>query len=259
MTTWKEGNTPGGTHTPTMQWTQISCIDLCLKHSGMLLLQIHISVLDYAAVLKYGKWWCTRSTLISVRVCKETPTDITPRILAIIAKIWHGFGNCGPTRSLATNTSCTNSPANKSDTAGLKYRVLDAVYSRKVRFRASKITIFPIVVLVKTDALTNAGSWYDCESHQSRNCGCTVLKCWLMVEFSICEMKRSAFSCVIVKLKHYFGKASCVHLTEKENNMARVISKLRKALDYPFTIGLLLGAPDGRHGVIKSKFELKVI
>ena len=259
MTTWKEGNTPGGTHTPTMQWTQISCIDLCLKHSGMLLLQIHISVLDYAAVLKYGKWWCTRSTLISVRVCKETPTDITPRILAIIAKIRHGFGNCGPTRSLATNTSCTNSPANKSDTAGLKYRVLDAVYSRKVRFRASKITIFPIVVLVKTDALTNAGSWYDCESHQSRNCGCTVLKCWLMVEFSICEMKRSAFSCVIVKLKHYFGKASCVHLTEKDNNMARVINKLRKALDYPFTIGLLLGAPDGRHGVIKSRFRLNVI
>ena len=80
-----------------------------------------------------------------------------------------------------------------------------------------------------------------------------------MVEFSICEMKRSAFSCVIVKLKHYFGKASCVHLTEKDNNMARVISKLRRALDYPFTIDLLLGAPDGRHGVIKSKFELKVI
>ena len=53
MTTWKEGNTPGGTYTPTMQWTRISCIDLCWKHSGMLLLQIHSSVLDYAAVLKY--------------------------------------------------------------------------------------------------------------------------------------------------------------------------------------------------------------
>ena len=204
-----------------------------------------------------------------MRVCKETPTDITPRILAIIAKIRHGFGNSSPTTSLLTNTGCTNSPANKSDTARLKYRALDAVCSRKVRFRASKITIFPniftidrpeiMVALTKTEALTNAGSWCDCESHQSRNCGCTVLKRWLMVEFSICEMKRSAFSCVIVKLKHYFGKASCVHLTEKDNNMARVISKLRKALDYPFTIGLLLGAPDGRHGVIKSKFELKVI
>ena len=61
-----------------------------------------------------------------MRVCKETPTDITPRILAIVAKIRNGFGNCGPTTSLATNTSCTNSPANKSDTAGLKYRVLES-------------------------------------------------------------------------------------------------------------------------------------
>lgn len=84
-----------------------------------------------------------------------------------------------------------------------------------------------MVALTKTEALTNAGSWCDCESHQSRNCGCTVLKRWLMVEFSICEMKRSAFSCVIVKLKHYFGKASCVHLTEKDNNMARVIKRIK--------------------------------
>lgn len=172
-----------------------------------------------------------------MRVCKETPTDITPRILAIIAKIRHGFGNSSPTTSLLTNTGCSNSPANKSDTARLKYRALDAVCSRKVRFRASKITIFPniftrdrpeiMVALTKTEALTNAGSWCDCESHQSRNCGCTVLKRWLMVEFSICEMKRSAFSCVIVKLKHYFGKASCVHLTEKDNNMARVIKRIK--------------------------------